>query len=187
MGTERDKMMAGKPFNAKDQEMVVLRMWARKLANEYNSTTDEDTEARRRVLWEMLGDNGKNTLINPPFHCEYGCRIFVGNNFSANFDCIFIDAGAIRIGDNCMIGPKTCIYAIEYPEDPKEREEGTVRPRNVTIGNNVWIGGGVTIMPGITIGDNAVIGVDSRVTEDVPANAVVAGNPAKVIRILEIE
>lgn len=187
MGTERDKMVSGKPFNTKEQEMIVQKMWVRQLIKEYNTTTDEDTDIRRRVIWEMLGDNGKNTQITPPFYCEYGCRIFVGDNFSANFDCVFIDGGTIRIGDNCMIGPKTCIYTIDYPEDPKERAEGIVRPNNVTIGNNVWIGGGVTIMPGVTIGDNAMISIDSRVMEDVPANAVVAGNPAKVIRMLKTE
>lgn len=123
-------------------------------------------------------------MIKPPFHCDYGYNIFLGENFFANFDCVFLDAAPIRIGKNCMIGPKTCIYAVGHPLEPDERAKGIGLPEEVIIGDNCWIGGGVTILPGVTLGDNVVVGAASVVTKSFPSNVVIAGNPAKVIREL---
>ena len=100
------------------------------------------------------------------------------------FDCVFLDAAPIEIGDNCMIGPKTCIYAISHPLDSQERQKGIGLPKKVTIGNNVWIGGGVTILPGVSLGDNVVVGAGSVVTKSFPDNVIIAGNPAKIIKKL---
>ena len=180
----KELMLNGKEFNTHDSELMADKAKARTNAEEYNSICEGPDAADKRIkkLKEMFGECGEKPFIKPPFRCDYGYRIYVGNNFFANFDCVFLDSGKIVIGDNCMIGPKTTILAITHPIDPGKRNEGIGIPKDVRIGNNVWIGAGVIILPGVEIGDNSVIGAGSVVTKDVPANAVVAGNPAKIIR-----
>jgi len=136
------------------------------------------------VVKDLFGKTGKHLRIKPPFRCDYGYRIFVGENFFANFDCVFLDAGPIIIGDNTMIGPKTCIYASTHELDPEERKKGYTIPKEVRIGSNVWVGGQVSILPGVTIGDNCIIGAGSVVTKSFPDNVVIAGNPARIIKDL---
>ena len=102
-----------------------------------------------------------------------------------NFDCVFLDAAPIRIGTNCMIGPKTCIYAIGHPLDAEGRRKKIGIPKPVNIGDNVWIGGGVTILPGVAIGNNTVVAAASVVTKSFPEDVVVAGNPARIIKHLK--
>lgn len=178
-------MLQGKEFITGDPELMADKARARICADEYNVISDSDDNAsseRAKKLEKIFGSCGSKPFIKPPFRCDYGYQIFVGDNFFANFDCVFLDAGRIVIGDNCMIGPKTTILAITHPVDPAKRAEGIGIPKDVIIGNNVWIGANVTILPGITIGNNAVIGAGSVVTKNVPENTVVAGNPAKIIR-----
>lgn len=184
MKTEKEKMLAGEAFNTNDAELMENKKNARILAEQYNSSSEEDLGFRKSLLKKLFGRCGEKIMIKPPFHCDYGYQIFVGENFFANFDCVFLDAAPIEIGDNCMIGPKTCIYAISHPLNPQERKKSIGLPQKVTIGNNVWIGGGVIILPGISLGDNVVVGAGSVVTKSFPDNVVIAGNPAKVIKKL---
>lgn len=184
METERDKMTKGEPFLTNDPQLMNDKAIARQLTAEYNSTP-EDKKSRRNILRRLFGRCGENVFIKPPFHCDYGYNIYLGTNFFANFDCIFLDAAPIIIGDNCMIGPKTCIYAIGHPLDAEARNMHIGIPKPVVIGNNVWIGGGVTILPGVSIGENTVIAAASVVTKSFPENVIIAGNPAKVIKKLE--
>lgn len=179
--TEREKMTNEIEFITSDPELMADKKYARATAEEFNRSED-DPSVRIPILRRLLGSCGEKIFIKPPFHCDYGYNILVGENFFANFDCVFLDAARITIGDNCMIGPGTHIYAIGHPLDPAERNKSVGTPKAVTIGNNVWIGGHCTILPGVTVGDNAVVGAGSVVTKDVPANTVVAGNPAKVIK-----
>lgn len=178
-------MLSGKEFNTSDPELMADKARARIHVNEYNAISDNDVDAsakREKKLQAMFGGCGEQPFIKPPFHCDYGYQIFVGDHFFANFDCVFLDAGRIIIGNHCMIGPKTVIAAITHPIDPVERNKGIGIPKDVLIGDNVWIGANVTILPGVEIGDCAVVGAGSVVTKNVPANTVVAGNPAVVIR-----
>ena len=185
MKTQKQKMLASEAFKTGDPELMADKKNARILAEKYNHSSEEDLSYRKSLLKELFGTCGENIFIKPPFHCDYGYQIFVGENFFANFDCVFLDAAPIEIGDNCMIGPKTCIYAISHPLDPIERRKGIGLPKKVTIGNNVWIGGGVTILPGVSLGNNVIVGAGSVVTKSFPDNVVIAGNPAKIIKKIE--
>ena len=182
MKTEKQKMLAGEAFKAADAELMEDKKNARVLAETYNRSSENDPDLRKALLNRLFGKCGEKIRIKPPFHCDYGYQIFAGENFFANFDCVFLDAAPIEIGDNCMIGPKTCIYAVSHPIDPEERKKGINLPEKVSIGNNVWIGGGVTILPGVSLGNNVIVGAGSVVTKSFPENVVIAGNPAKIIK-----
>lgn len=182
MKTEKEKMLAGEAFDPGDAELLENKKNARTLAEKYNHSSEEDLDLRKSILKELFGKCGEKIFIKPPFHCDYGYQIFLGENFYANFDCIFLDAAPIEIGDDCLIGPKTCIYTITHPLSPEERIKSVGLPKKVTIGNNVWIGGGVTILPGVNLGNNVVVGAGSVVTKSFPDNVVIAGNPAKIIK-----
>lgn len=185
MKTEREKMLAGELYNAGDAELRAASARARRLCRAYNATPEEEAKKRDALLRELLGSAGKNLYIESDFKCDYGCNIHVGDNFYANFDVLILDSCEVRIGKNCMLAPRVCIYTATHPLDPFERNEiGLEYGKPVTIGDNVWIGGSAVINPGVTIGDNAVIASGSVVTKDVPANAVVGGNPARVLRML---
>ena len=187
MISEREKMTAGGFYYGSDPQLMEDKKRARVLAEKFNHSSEDDPERRLEILRELLGSFGNKILIKPPFHCDFGYNIHIGENFLANFDCVFLDAAPITIGDNCLIGPKTCLYAVGHPLDVETRVAGINIAKPIVIGNNVWIGGGTTVVPGVTIGDNAVIGAGSVVTKDIPANALAVGNPARVIRMLNKE
>lgn len=180
--TEKEKMIKGMLYNARDPELEKERRSARRLCFAYNQAEAEDDAKRDKILRSLLGSMGKSAVIEPCFHCDYGTNIVLGENFYANFDCVFLDVCEIKIGDNCLIGPKVCIFTATHPVNAFERRNGLEFGKPVRIGNNVWIGGGAIINPGVTIGDNAVIASGSVVVKDVPADTLVGGNPAKFIR-----
>lgn len=131
---------------------------------------------------KLLGKMGKFAYIEPPFHCDYGSHIEVGENFIANYNLTVLDVAKVKIGDNCLIGPNVSIFTAGHPMHPEMRNTGLEYGIEVNIGDNVWIGGGSIINPGVTIGDNVVIGSGSVVTKDIPDNVFAAGNPCRVIR-----
>ncbi len=186
MYTEREKMTNGQAFFTNDPQLMEDKKNARIMAEEYNSSPEDD-DLRTKQLKRLFGKCGDSIRIKPPFHCDYGYNIFLGEHFFANFDCVFLDAAPIRIGEHCLIGPKTCIYAIEHPLEAKLRNQSIGIPKEVVIGDNVWIGGGVTILPGVTIGNNSVVAASSVVTKSFPDNVLIAGNPARIVRYLEEE
>ena len=132
----------------------------------------------------MLGEKGEGVYIEPPFYCDYGSNIFLGNKVYMNFNCVILDCNIVRIGDGTMLGPAVQIYAATHPLDAAQRAAGPELAYPVTIGRDVWIGGGAIIGPGVTIGDNTTIGAGSVVVKDIPANVFAAGNPCKAIRQL---
>src|SRR5690606_23281785 len=136
----------------------------------------------RELLNSLFGSIGEEIQIHPPFRCDYGYNIHVGENFFANYDCVFLDICEIRIGDNCLIAPGVHIYTASHPLDSEARISGLENGKAVSIGHNVWIGGRAIINPGVKIGDNVVIASGSVVTKDIPDNVLVGGNPAKVIK-----
>ena len=132
----------------------------------------------------MLGSVGERVWIAKTFNCDRGRNIFIGNDFTGNHNLTILDIREVRIGDHVMIGPHTLITTVSHPLSARERREYHAWAKPVTIGDDVWIGGNVTILPGVTIGDRAVIGAGSVVTEDIPADSVAVGAPARVVKEL---
>jgi maltose O-acetyltransferase len=187
MKTEKEKMLNGELYIAADPELLKDRINARRLTRLYNQTDETEEYKRAEILKELFGSTEKNLFIEPTFRCDYGYNIHVGENFYANFDCVFLDVCEIRIGDNCFIAPGVQIYTATHPLNPTERISGAEFGIPVIIGNNVWVGGRAVINPGVKIGNNVVIASGSVVTKAVPDNVVVGGNPAKIIKQIEVD
>ncbi|MBB5264582.1 maltose O-acetyltransferase [Catenibacillus scindens] len=187
MKTEREKMTDGEIYMTGDAHLMKDKSRARTLAARYNGTTEEEGDLRRSLLKELLGSCDDEIFIKPPFKCDYGYNIFVGKKFFANFDCVMLDAAPIYIGDNCLMGPKTCVYAVNHPMTAAERATGAAKGKAVHIGDNVWFGGNCVVLPGVTIGDNVVVGAGSVVVHDLPDNCLAVGNPARVVRYIDQE
>ena len=120
----------------------------------------------------------------PPFRCDYGSHIYLGENFYANYELIVLDQCDVRFGDNVMLGPRVSLFSAGHPLDADIRNAGLEYGKPITVGSNVWMGGCVTVNGGVTIGDNVVIGSGSVVTHDIPSNVIAAGNPCRVLRPL---
>lgn len=183
MSEEKQKMIAGELYRPSDETLRAERLQARHLIHRYNHTAPDAKSERQALLHELLGQS-EGAYIEPTFRCDYGYNIYLGEGFYANFDCVMLDVCPIYIGDNCMLAPGVHIYTATHPLDATERNSGLELGKPVTIGHNVWIGGRAVINPGVTIGDNVVVASGAVVTKDVPANAVVGGNPAKIIKTL---
>lgn len=182
--SEKEKMIAGELYYAYDSQLVAERKKARALTRQFNATTEEETEKRKSIIKQLFGSTGEKFEIEPPFRCDYGYNISIGENFYANFNCVMLDVCKIKIGKNVMFGPNVQVYTATHPTDTKTRISGLEFGKPITIGDNVWIGGGVIINPGVTIGDGTTIGSGSVVTKDIPANVVAVGNPCKVVKKL---
>jgi maltose O-acetyltransferase len=186
VSTEKEKMINGELYLAMDPELVADRLNARRITRLFNQTLETEEAERVQLLKELFGSTGNNVYIEPSFRCDYGFNIHVGENFYANFNCVFLDVCEIRFGDNCLLGPNVQIYTATHPLNPTERNSGAEYGKPITIGNNAWIGGSAVIVPGVTIGNNVVIASGAVVTKDVPDNVVVGGNPAKMIKEIEL-
>lgn len=148
----------------------------------YNKLNPNDKDAQAKILHELLGGMGSDTIITPPFWCDYGYNITVGDSFYANHGLIITDGAKVTFGDNVFIAPDCCFTTAEHAIDPEMRKRGVEIAKPITVGNNVWIGAHSTVLAGVTIGDNAVIGAGSVVTRDIPANVVAVGVPCRVMR-----
>ena len=183
--SEREKMLAGELYLATDRELVAMRRKARRLTRLYNASTEEEILKRHELLLELFGSLGDGAEIEPPFYCDYGSHIHVGNNFYMNFGCVVLDVNVVRIGDNVMCGPYVQILTASHPIDPAARASGRELGLPIIIGNDVWVGAGAIIGAGVRIGDGTTIGAGSVVVRDIPSRVLAAGNPCRVIRSLE--
>lgn len=180
--TEKEKMLSGQLYDASDPELVRERLDARELLYDFNNCRPSKNDYRIGILKKLFGKTGKHLFIEPSFQCDYGYNIKVGENFFANFNCVFLDVMEINIGSNALLGPAVQIYTATHPLDPNERGTMLEAAKPVSIGNDVWIGGGAIINPGVRIGNGVTIGAGSIVTKDIPDNVFAAGNPCRVIR-----
>lgn len=180
-GSEKEKMLSGKLYRC-DAALRTEAAEARKLTAVYNQTTNAEIPKRTELLSRLFNKVGKTPYIEPPFRCDYGSNITVGDEFYANFDCIMLDCANIKIGDHVFFGPKVNIYTACHPIYAPVRNQQLEYAKEVTIGDDVWVGGNVTINPGVHIGNNVVIGSGSVVTTDIPDGVVAAGNPCRILR-----
>lgn len=164
------------------KEVLQEQLTAKKVFREYNRVMPFDLEKGRKLIAESGMKYGEEIYLEPPFYCEYGKHIQVGDYFYANTGCIISDVGKVVIGDHVMFGPRVNILTAGHPIHPVSRNSGYEYGISITIGNNVWLGGNVTVCPGVTIGNNVVIGAGSVVTKDIPDNVVAVGNPCHVLR-----
>lgn len=179
--TERERMLAGELYNPLDPELIAARERARNLCRLLNASREGQQEERRRVLGELFGAGGSTVWMQPPFYCDYGSNIHLGERAFFNFNCVVLDVCPVRIGDYTLFGPAVQIYTPMHPLDAtlrRQREFG----KPVEIGSDVWVGGGAIILPGVKIGSRTVIGAGSVVTRDIPEGVFAAGNPCRVIR-----
>jgi len=181
MPTEKEKMLAGELYDPLDPELVHLRDRARDLCQDLNATREADVDLRRRILRDLFGRGGDSVWMQPPFFCDYGGNIFLGERVFFNFNCVVLDVCPVTIGDFTLFGPAVQIYTATHPMNAElRRKQEFAKP--ITVGSDVWVGGGAILCPGVTVGDRAVIGAGSVVTRNVPAGVFAAGNPCRAIR-----
>ena len=185
MKTEKQKMLAGELYNALDPQLVRERHRARELLKVLNETFAGDETRRNELIHDLFASAGKNTWIEPPFYCDYGSNITLGDNVYFNFNCVILDPATVNIGSNVMFGPHVQIFTATHPVSHHERRTGLEFALAIEIGSDVWMGGGAVVNPGVMIGARTVIGAGSVVTKDIPADVFAAGNPCKVIRTLD--
>jgi len=181
--SERDKMRAGEWYSCVDPELDALRLAALEAVHEHNTLSPL---ARGNIgpRLKSLIHAGEGARIEAPFHCPYGFNIWLDGRVFLNAGCVILDTAPVHIGDGTLIGPAVQIYCAEHHRDATLRAQGLEIARPVSIGRDVWIGGSAIILGGVTIGDRAVVGAGAVVTKDVPADATVVGNPARVVGTL---
>lgn len=184
MPTERQKMIAGEMYDASDAELVAGRRRARDLCRKLNESRDDEHALRRDVIRELFGKSAASVWIEPPFFCDYGSNIALGERVYFNFNCVILDPAPVAIGDRVMFGPAVQVYTATHPLDAVERAGGLEFAQPIDIGADVWIGGGAIVCPGVRIGARSVIGAGAVVTRDVPEDVFAAGNPCRVVKRL---
>lgn len=183
MKTHWEKMLAGELYEPADPALTAARTQARNLCQALNATSEAQLGERRRILGELLGRGGDSVLMQPPFFCDYGKNIELGERVFFNFNCVVLDVCPVCIGSFTLFGPAVQIYTPLHPFDAAQRRrEEYGKP--VVIGPDVWVGGGAIILPGVRIGARSVIGAGSVVTRDIPEDVFAAGNPCRVVRAM---
>ena len=184
MPTEKEKMLAGELYNALDEQLSNERTTARLLIRQLNTAAADDIDTVNAILKKLIPHAGAGLWIQPPFYCDYGYNIEVGEKVFFNFNCVVLDVMKVTIGSRTLLGPNVQIYTATHPVNFRERATGLEYAKQIIIGEDVWVGGSAIICPGVSIGNRSVIGAGSVVTKDIPNDVFAAGNPCKVIRTL---
>lgn len=187
--TEEEKIFAGKMFDPRKEELRKRKHHAHEICRHYN-TLDEYDPARQTLLRELLGHVGETFYFQGPIQINYGCHLFIGENFFSNFNLTIMDDARIYIGDNVCFGPNVSLMATNHPLLAQERmgRDDTGKTvmaeyaEEIHIDNNVWIACNTVIIGGVHIGEGAVIGAGSVVTSDIPAGYLAYGCPCRPIR-----
>lgn len=180
--SEKEKMLNGEFYDPMDKKLAADRLRARKLLYTFNNSKPSEGVKRKETLKQLLDKTSNEFYIEPPFQCDYGYNISVGEKFYANFGCVILDVNKVKIGDNVQLGPGVHIYTALHPTDPEKRKNKTEYSSEVVIGDNVWIGGNAVICPGVKIGSDTTIGAGSVVTKSIPDKVLAVGNPCRIIK-----
>ncbi|EEQ98755.1 Maltose O-acetyltransferase, putative [Perkinsus marinus ATCC 50983] len=185
-----ERMSSGQLYIPGKARLDELRTTARLWCREFNATDDSVTGVcpqREELMKGFFGACGEGAVIEPPFRCEYGFNVFIGDGFYANYDLAILDCCPVRIGNNVLLGPGVHLYTAEHPRSVAGRATCVEFGAPITIGDDVWIGGRVVVLPGVTIGSGCIIGGGSVVTKDIPPHTIAAGNPCRPIKAAPME
>jgi maltose O-acetyltransferase len=181
---DKARMIRGELYHANDAELAADRLRCRIMVDELNQTRATDDILRHNLLHDLLGHLGSDSQVYPRFECDYGYQIRIGDRTVIHANANIRDAAAVTIGDDVYIGPSVLLLTTTRPMEASLRRTGVESAAPITIRFGAWLGGGVIVGPGVTIGGGAVVSHGAVVTEDVPPRALVAGNPARVVRTL---
>lgn len=184
MPSMKERMQKGEWYLAYDPEIRQNHARTQAVLMRYNATTPDEADVRHKLLRDLLADVGERVVVEPPFRCDYGEGITIGDGTFVNWDCIMLDGAPISIGRCCQLGPRVQLLTATHPIDPGPRRLGWERAVPVSIGDNVWLGGGVIVCPGVSIGENTVVGAGAVVSRDLPDGVVAVGGPARVVRAI---
>ena len=182
--SQRERMLVGDLYIADDPQLAADSQRARELTSQFNNSDPSDPQAGLGLLRELLGSIGEGTEIRPPLYCDYGHQTHIGARTFINVGVVLLDVAAIRIGDDVQVGPNVQFLTPTHPLEPEARRAKWEAAQPITVADNVWLGGGVIVCPGVSIGENTMVGAGAVVVEDLPANVVAVGNPARVVRSL---
>jgi maltose O-acetyltransferase len=174
-------MLDGDPYRADDPELVEAHRRARRLLERFNAASVDEGALRVSVLAELLGAVGEGCDIRPPFFCDYGTQIHIGDRTFVNFGLMALDPAPITIGDDVQIGPNVQLLTPTHPLDAGRRRDKWEAAAPITVEDNVWLGGGAIVLAGVTVGANTVVGAGAVVTRSLPPGVVAVGAPARVI------
>lgn len=179
MNTEFEKMRIQQKYNFSDEEIEKSLLHAKELCRKLQTMTFTDT-LYRSLISDLIPSLPETSVVCPPFHCDHGNGILMGEHVFINYNCVFLDGGYIRIGAHTLIGPNCQLYTPQHPKDYMERRATVETAYPITIGDDCWLGGNVVVCPGVTIGNRCIIAAGSVVTKDIPDDSMAAGNPAVV-------
>lgn len=185
MKSEKEKMLSGELYNAGDKQLADERAKTRLLLKELNDSREDQSGQRESILKQLLPNAGIGLWLQPPFYCDYGTNIVLGENVFFNFNCVLLDVSKITVGSRTLFGPNVQIYTATHPINYLERSAGLEYGKAILIGEDVWVGGSAIICPGVKIGNRSIIGAGSVVTKDIPGDVMAAGNPCRIIKGLK--
>ncbi|WP_343318568.1 sugar O-acetyltransferase [Sphingobacterium multivorum] len=182
MKSPKEKMIAGLPYIDSDGQLFKDRQYAKEELKRFNDSEPKQIKFRKQIIQKLFKATGNRFFLEPPFRCDYGYHITIGENFYSNYNCTILDGAPVTIGENVLFGPNVSLFTAGHPLHFEARNQGWEFALPIVIEDNVWIGGHVVVNPGVRIGKNSVIGSGSVVTKDIPADVVAAGNPCRIIR-----
>jgi maltose O-acetyltransferase len=180
--SQKERMLAGEPYQADDPELAADLLRAALLMERYNASSVADGDTRDRLLRELFGTVGAGVVVRPPVYVDYGYHVSIGTGTFVNYGAVLLDVAPITIGADVQIGPNVQLLTPTHPVEPEPRRAKWEAAKPIVIGDNVWLGGGAIVLPGVTIGADTVVGAGAVVTRDLPAGVLAVGNPARPVR-----